>query len=58
MSPTEQRRAERHEVRDAVLAIADEFVQDAGDEGEGFGVVEADAAGETTLGESADLGYD
>ncbi|KAK0933243.1 hypothetical protein LTR29_015209, partial [Friedmanniomyces endolithicus] len=44
-------------LRDAVGAIADELVQDAGDEGEGFGVVEAEAAGEAALGEGADLGY-
>jgi len=47
--------AERHEVCDGVVAIADELVQDGGDEGEGFGVVEADAAGEALLGEGAGL---
>ena len=36
-------------------AIADEFVEDAGDEGEGFSVVEAYAASESALGESAGL---
>ncbi|KAK0300374.1 hypothetical protein LTR01_009286, partial [Friedmanniomyces endolithicus] len=54
----QQRRAERHELRDAVGAIADELVQDAGDEGEGFGVVEAEAPREAALGEGANLGYE
>lgn len=58
MSASEKSRAHGHEVRDSVFAIADEFVQGAGDEGEGFGVVEADAAGETALGEEAGLGDD
>lgn len=39
-------------------AIADELVQDAGDQGEGFGVVEADAAGQAALGEEARLRYE
>jgi hypothetical protein len=36
-------------------AIADEFVENAGYESEGFGVVEAHAAGESALGEGAGL---
>ena len=36
-------------------AIANEFVEDAGDEGESFGVVQAHAAGESALGEGAGL---
>lgn len=56
MAPAQQRGAERHEVCDRVVAIADEFLQDAGDQGEGFGVVEADTSCETALGEGAGLG--
>jgi hypothetical protein len=41
-----------------VVAIANEFLQDAGDQGEGFGVVETDASSETALGEGAGLGYE
>jgi len=52
----QQSGAEGHEVGDVVGAIADELVQDGGDEGEGFGVVEADAAGEAALGEVAEVG--
>jgi hypothetical protein len=36
-------------------AIADEFVENAGYKGEGFGVVQAHAAGESTLGEGPGL---
>lgn len=39
-----------------MVAIADEFLQDAGDQGEGFSVVKADTSCETTLGEGAGLG--
>ena len=39
-----------------MVAIADEFLEDAGDKGEGFGVVKAHAAGESALGEGAGLG--
>jgi hypothetical protein len=39
-----------------VVAIADEFLQDACDQGESFGVVEADTSCETALGEGAGLG--
>jgi hypothetical protein len=52
---SEQRRPKGHEVRDAVRSIADELVQDAGDQGEGFGAVEAHAAGEAALGEGAQV---
>ena len=31
--------ANGHEVSDTVVAIADEYMQDGGDEGDGFGVV-------------------
>ena len=58
MSPAEQCRAERHEVRDAMLAISDELVQDTGDKCEGFSMVQADTAGEASLGKEADLGDD
>lgn len=37
-------------------AITDELLEDAGNEGEGFGVVQAHAAGEAALGEGAGLG--
>ena len=53
MSAAEESGAEGHEVRDGVVAIADEFVQDTGDEGEGFCVVELDAACQSSLGEDA-----
>ena len=56
MAPAQQGGAERHEICDCVVAIADEFLQDAGDQGEGFGVVEADTSCETALGEGAGLG--
>ena len=56
MAPAQHRGAERHEVCDCVVAIADEFLQDAGDQSEGFGVVEADTSCETALGEGAGLG--
>ena len=36
-------------------AIADKFMENAGDEGEGFGVVQAHAASESALGEGAGL---
>ena len=36
-------------------AIADEFMEHIGDEGEGFGMVQAHAAGESALGEGAGL---
>lgn len=39
-------------------AIANEFVQNAGNEGEGFGVVQADTAGQAALSELAELGDD
>jgi hypothetical protein len=39
-----------------VAAIADEFVQHAGDQGEGLGPVEAHAAREPSLGEEAQVG--
>lgn len=39
-----------------MISIADQFVQNASDEGEGFGMIEADTAGEAALGELADLG--
>lgn len=45
MSAAQQGCADGHEVCDGMGAIADEFVQDAGNEGEGFGVVQADTAG-------------
>lgn len=48
--------ADGHEVCDAVGAIADELVQDGGEEGHGFGMVEAEAAGETALSEGAQVG--
>lgn len=41
MSTAQQGSSQVHEVRDCMCAIADEFLQDACDEGEGFGVVEA-----------------
>lgn len=56
VSAPEQRFADGHEVRDAVGTIADELVQDGGDEGDGFGVVEFDAAGEAALGEVPEVG--
>lgn len=56
VSSAKQRRAKRHEVGDGVVAIADQFVEDAGDQGESFGVVEADAAGEAALSELPGLG--
>jgi hypothetical protein len=39
-----------------MFAIADEFVEDGGDEAECFCAVESDAAGEAALGEEAGLG--
>jgi len=56
MAPAQQCGAERHEVCDRVVSIADEFLQDAGDECECFSVVEADTSCETALGEGAGLG--
>lgn len=56
VAPAQESRADGHEVGDAVGAIADEFVQDAGDEGQRFGVVESHAAGEAALGEVAEGG--
>jgi hypothetical protein len=56
MSATKQGRAHGHEVGDGVFAIADEFVEDGGDKGEGFGVVESDTACEPALCEEAGLG--
>lgn len=50
VAAAEQRGAQRHEVGDRVVAIADELVEDAGDERERFGVVKAQAAGQAALG--------
>ena len=58
MSAPEHCGAHGHEVCDAMVAIPDQFVQDAGDEGECLCVVEAHAAGEALLGEEAGLRYD
>ena len=58
MPATQKGGSEGHEVRDGVVAIADQFMQDIGDEGEGFGVVQAHTAGEAFLGEEAGLGDD
>lgn len=51
MSSSEQGCAQGHEVCDCVVAISNELVEDAGDKGEGFGVVESDAASQTALSE-------
>lgn len=56
MSPAQQGRAETHKVRDAVLAITDQLVQDCGNEREGFGVVQTDTTCQATLGEGTELG--
>jgi hypothetical protein len=56
MAAAEQSWAQRHEIRDAVAAIADEFVEHTGYQGEGFGAVETHAAGETSLGKEAQVG--
>lgn len=56
MSSPQQCRPQRHEIGDCVLSIADEFVEDAGDEAEGFATVESYAACEATLCEEAGLG--
>ena len=37
-------------------AIADEFMENAGDKSKGFGMVQAHAAGKSALGEGAGLG--
>lgn len=58
MFAAQERCAEGHEVRDGVCAIADEFVQDGSDQGEGFSVVEANSTCKAALGESAGLGYE
>lgn len=56
MSSSQQCRPQRHEIGDGVLSIADEFVEDAGDEAEGFAAVESYTACESTLCEEARLG--
>lgn len=55
---TEEGFAVRREGGDAVSAVADAFVDDVGDEPDGFGGIELEAAGEAALGEDADLGYE
>ena len=55
MSSAEQGCPQGHEVCDRVRAITDEFVENTGYKSEGFGVVQAYAAGESTLGEGAGL---
>jgi len=58
MPPPKQGGAEGHEVRDTVVAIADQLVQDTSDKGEGLGVVEAHTARQTLLRLEADLADD
>lgn len=53
MSASQQGGAQGHEVRDCVIAIADQLVQDRGDESKRLGMVEPDTAGEALLGEGA-----
>lgn len=55
MATAKKCRAQGHEVGDSVVAIANQFVQDACDEGECFGVVESHSASEASLGELTDL---
>ena len=47
-----------HEVRDGVLPIADALLKLGRDEGDGLGLVEAEASGETLLGEESCLRED
>ncbi len=47
--------ADSHEIGDGMAAIADELLEVVGDEGTGLSVVEADATGEATLSEEAEL---
>ena len=58
MAATQQGGAHGHEVGDRVLAIANQLVQNAGDQSEGFGMVETDAASQASLGKEARLGDD
>ncbi len=58
MSSAKKGGAEGHEVRDGVVAIADELVQDMGDQCQRFSVVESDSAGQAALGEGAGLSYE
>lgn len=57
MATAEESRAQGHEIGDSVVAIANQFVQDACDEGESFGMIKSYAACEASLGELADLRY-
>jgi len=52
LAAAEEAAAEVHEFGDRA-AVADEFEDLGGDEGDGFRVVEAEAAGEAFLGEEA-----
>ena len=55
MSSAEQRCSQCHKIRDRMRAIADEFMENAGDKSKGFGMVQAHAAGKSALGEGAGL---
>lgn len=56
MSSSQQRRAQGHEVCDAVVAIADQFVEYTGYQCQRFGMVQSYASRESLLGEEASLG--
>ena len=58
MSSSEERRAQRHEVCNAVVAIADQLVQHIGYQCQCFAVVEPHASRKSSLGEQSRLGDD
>ena len=55
MSSAKQCCPQCHEVCDRVRAIADEFVENAGNQSKGFGMVQAHTTGKSALGEGAGL---
>ena len=58
MSSSQQCRPEGHEVRNRVFSISYQFVENAGDEGKSFRVVQSDTASESSLCEKSRLRND
>lgn len=58
MSPPQQSRAQRHEIGNRVLSIANEFLENAGDKAESFAAIKSYTARKSSLGEETGLGDD
>lgn len=56
MASAEEGCPQGHEVADGVVAIANEFLEDRADDGDGFCVVETETPGKTALGEESEGG--